>query len=77
MVCKNCFDFDPAPLQIKTGGINMFGNLLKAVVGVVIETPIAIVSDIATMGGVLTDKREPYTSSALKKVVRNVQDSTD
>jgi hypothetical protein len=55
----------------------MFGNLLKAVVGVVIETPIAIVSDVVTMGVVLTDKREPYTSSALKKVVRNVQDSTE
>lgn len=54
----------------------MFGNLLKAVVGVVIETPIAAVADVVTLGGVLTDKRQSYTETALKKVVENVQDST-
>ena len=54
----------------------MFGSLLKAVVGVVIETPLAIATDIVTMGGALTDKDEPYTVSALKKVVDNVEDAT-
>ena len=55
----------------------MFGSLLKAVVGVVIETPLAIATDIVTMGGALTDKNEPYTVTALKKVIDNVEDAAD
>ena len=55
----------------------MFESLLKAVVGVVIETPLAIATDIVTIGGALTDKNEPYTVTALKKVIDNVEDATD
>ena len=54
----------------------MFGSLLKAVVGVVVETPVALVADAITLGGSLTDKNEPYTASALKSVMKNVEDST-
>ena len=57
----------------------MFGileDLTKAVVGIVIETPIAIVADVATMGGMLTDKDEPYTATAVKRVVKNVKHAT-
>lgn len=54
----------------------MFGSLIKAVVGVVVETPVAIVADVVTMGGALTDKEKPYTAEALEKVVKNVEDST-
>lgn len=56
---------------------NMLGSLTKAVVGVVVETPIAIAADVVTMGGALTNKDEPYTATALKKVVENVEDATD
>lgn len=54
----------------------MFGNLLKAVVGVVVETPIAVVADVVTLGGALTDKKEPYTVTSVSKVVENIQEST-
>lgn len=54
----------------------MFSSLLKAVVGVVVETPIAIVSDAITLGGTLNDKDEPYTEEALKKILSNIQKST-
>ena len=54
----------------------MLGSLTKAVVGAVVETPLAAAADIVTMGGALTDKDEPYTSTALKKVVENVEDAT-
>ncbi len=57
----------------------MFGlisGLTKAVVGVVVETPIAIAADVVTMGGALTDKKEPYTATAVKKVAKNVDDAT-
>jgi hypothetical protein len=58
----------------------MFGmmkSLGKAAVGLVVETPIAVVADVVTMGGALTDKDEPYTKTALEKVVDNVERATD
>ena len=58
----------------------MFGmmkSLGKAAVGLVVETPIAVVADVVTMGGVLTDKKEPYRKTALGKVVDNVEQATD
>ena len=54
----------------------MLGNLTKAAVGVVIETPIAVVADVVTMGGALTDKDQPYTATALEKVMENVENAT-
>ena len=57
--------------------MKMLGNLFKAVVGTVIETPIAIVSDVITLGGVLTDQEKPYTAQAVEKVVDNIQKSTE
>ena len=54
----------------------ILGDLTKAVVGVVVETPIAIAADIVTMGGVMTDKKEPYTATAIKSVMKNVEHAT-
>lgn len=53
----------------------MLGSLTKAVVGVVVETPIAIVADVVTMGGAINDKREPYTATAVKRIMDNVEDA--
>ena len=55
----------------------MFNELLKATVGLVVETPIAVATEIITMGGEMTEKNEPYTVTALKKVVDNIEKSTD
>lgn len=54
----------------------ILGDLAKAAVGVVIETPIAVVADVVTMGGALTDKDQPYTATALEKVMENVENAT-
>jgi hypothetical protein len=54
----------------------MFGELLKAVVGTVVETPAALAADVLTLGGALTDKDKPYTVEALQKVMDNLQEST-
>ena len=54
----------------------ILGSLTKAVVGAVVETPLAVVADVVTLGGVLTDKDQPYTATAIEKVVENVQDAT-
>lgn len=55
----------------------MFGNLFKAVVGAVIETPVSLVADVITLGGTLTDRNEPYTVSSVSKVVENLEKATD
>lgn len=55
---------------------DIFNSLVKAAVGVVIETPLAVVADVVTMGGALTDKEVPYTADALEKVYENLKDST-
>lgn len=54
----------------------ILGNLTKAVVGVVIETPVAIVADVVTLGGAMTEKDEPYTATALKSVMQNLENAT-
>jgi predicted MPP superfamily phosphohydrolase len=56
--------------------MSIFGSLTKAAIGVVVETPLALVADIITMGGALTDKDEPYAVSAVKNVVSNVEKAT-
>lgn len=53
----------------------MSGELFKAIVGLVIVTPVSIVADVITLGGSLTDTHEPYTVIALRDVVANVQRS--
>ncbi len=55
----------------------MFKNLLKAAVGLAVETPIAMVEDVITMGGAVTGKDEPATVTALKKVAKNVSEATE
>ena len=55
----------------------MFKYLMKAAVGLVVETPIAMVEDSVTMFGALNDKPEPATVTALKKVAQNVAEATE
>jgi hypothetical protein len=56
--------------------MGLFKSLTKAVVGVVVATPVALVADAITMGGAMNDRREPYTATALKNVVKNVEKAT-
>lgn len=56
----------------------MFGlieSLSKAALGVV-TVPVALVADVVTLGGSLTDKDEPYTAKAVSDVVENLSDAT-
>lgn len=56
----------------------MFGileNLTKAELGVV-TTPVAIVADVITMGGAMTDQDKPYTAKALEDVYDNLKNAT-
>ena len=52
----------------------MFGlieSLAKAAVGVV-TLPVAVVADVITLGGSLTDKDQPYTASTASDIVKNL-----
>ena len=55
----------------------MFGlieSLAKAAIGVV-TVPVALVADVVTLGGALTDKDKPYTVSAVSDVVSNLSNA--
>lgn len=54
----------------------MFGSLLKAAVAVA-TLPVDVAADLVTMGGALTDKKEPYTASKVRKIVRNLDEASD
>lgn len=51
----------------------MLGELLKATVGLVVQTPLALAADVITMGGAMTDQNKPYTVQALENVYENVE----
>lgn len=56
----------------------MFGlleSLAKAAVGVV-TLPVAVVADVITLGGSLTDKDQPYTASTASDIVQNLTNAT-
>lgn len=52
-------------------------SLGKAAIGLVVEVPVALIADTATLCGSLTDKERPYTATALQKIARNISDATD
>lgn len=54
----------------------MFGILkstLKAA-SAVVDIPVAVVADVVTVGGVLSDKDTSYTEAAAGRLVKNVSD---
>ena len=55
--------------------MSFFDSILKAATAVV-SVPVAVVSDVVTLGGALTDTKEPYTATAVSDFVKNLQDAT-
>jgi len=51
----------------------MFGSLLATVVNVV-TAPIAVVKDVATLGGTLTENGETYTGAHIDKTIQDIKD---
>lgn len=47
--------------------MGIFGKTLKVLLDVV-ETPVAIVKDVATLGGTLTDNGETYTGAKMDEL---------
>ena len=54
----------------------MFGNLLKAAVGVVVDLPVAIVKDTITLGGSITDEESAIAKSC-SNISKNIDKAVD
>ena len=56
----------------------MFGMLesLAKAAAAVVTVPVAVVADVVTLGGSLTDKDQPYTAEAVGDLVDNLKDAT-
>ncbi len=53
--------------------MGFFGSLTKLALDV-IETPIAIVKDVATLGGTVNDKMQSYTSKKIDDIAGDYAD---
>ena len=51
----------------------ILGDLTKAVVGVVVETPLAVAADVLTLGGAITDKDEVTGHCAERRGMRTLE----
>jgi hypothetical protein len=56
--------------------MSIFGKILKTGFDIV-TTPIDVVKDVASMGGVLTDQRESYTTQKLKRLQNDAEEIRD
>ena len=62
--------------------MKLLGSIAKAVVGAVVLTPIALVQDVATLGGAVNEGywrngQRTYTSKRLSDVVRSLEEIGD
>lgn len=56
--------------------MSIFGKLLKTGFDIV-TTPIDVAKDVVTLGGELTDQREPYTAKKLKRLRDDAEEIRD
>lgn len=50
----------------------MFDSMVRIAVNVV-TTPITVAADVATLGGALSDREEPYTVTKVKETIKEVE----
>jgi len=55
---------------------SFLGNVAKAAVNVV-ALPVAVVHDTVTLGGTLTDRKQPMTADCLENIVESVDEMID
>ena len=54
----------------------MFGSLLKAALGVVVDLPVSIVKDVVTLGGAITDEESAIAKSC-ETIGENLTNAVD
>lgn len=50
----------------------MFESIFKSAAAVV-TVPVALVSDVVTLGGAINDKDKPYTVAEVRNLLKNVE----
>jgi hypothetical protein len=53
---------------------SLLESVTKAAVGVAV-TPLAVVADVATLGGELVDRKQSYTGETLRAVEKNLKNA--
>lgn len=56
--------------------MGLFGKLIQLGVQIA-TTPVAIIKDVATMGGALNDRRESYTETKLRDIQEKAEEAYD
>jgi hypothetical protein len=56
--------------------VGLLESLLKTAIHVA-TTPVEIVKDVATLGGVLVDEDEPFSVQRAKKLKRDLEEVSD
>lgn len=51
----------------------MFGSLFATAINIV-TTPIAVVKDVVTLGGTLTENGKTYTEEHIEKSIQDIKD---
>lgn len=58
--------------------MGLFDGLLKVAVNTVVALPVALVADVVTLGGELTDKRgRTHTGDAIKGIERGLKEMSE
>jgi hypothetical protein len=57
--------------------LNFLTKTVTAVTKVAVGLPIAVVADIATLGGTLTDKRQSFSGDVLDSAQKDLEESLD
>jgi len=50
----------------------MIGKLFKATFQIAVELPIAVVKDVFTLGGSITDESKPYTNQKVEEIAEDL-----
>ena len=56
--------------------MGLLGKTFKTLVHAA-TTPIDVVKDVATLGGVITDENEPYTKKKISKIIEDLEELSD
>ena len=56
--------------------MGFFGKLIKAGIDTV-SLPVAIIKDVATLGGAITETKRPYTMQKLRDIGEDIQEAKD
>lgn len=56
--------------------MKLFGQLVRTAVNIAL-VPVAVVKDVATLGGIATEEDEPYTMQALQRLKDEAQEDGD